>query len=175
LGIVHAVPPSQSEKTGWVQADVRLLPGNSGGPLANARGEVIGINSMVAGGLGLAVPADAVQEFLGAGREGRKLGVTLKPVTLFPDRVEQPGLLVLEVVQDGAADRAGVMIGDVLLSLNGRQLSTGSNLSHLLENAGRGESVRLELSRAGNVVEHQLPAEVWQSAKPAPMGSEAAA
>lgn len=48
----------------WVMADVRLFPGNSGGPLANAQGRVIGINSMIVGGLALAVPSNAVKRFL---------------------------------------------------------------------------------------------------------------
>src|SRR5207247_6092649 len=67
-GVVHAVGSADSERGhGWVRADVRLAPGNSGGPLADARGRVIGINSMIAGGLALAVPSNAVGEFLGQG------------------------------------------------------------------------------------------------------------
>ncbi len=53
--------PSQQR---WVMADVRLSPGNSGGPLADARGQVIGINSMIVGSLALAVPSNAVERFL---------------------------------------------------------------------------------------------------------------
>src|SRR5258706_12605695 len=59
-GVVHALP----NRKRWVAADVRLAPGNSGGPLADAQGCVIGINTMIAGGLALAVPSNVVAEFL---------------------------------------------------------------------------------------------------------------
>ncbi len=69
-GIVHAVGPMCAPNgPSWIQADVRLAPGNSGGPLADARGRVIGINSMIAGGLALAIPSNEVERFLrGLGR-----------------------------------------------------------------------------------------------------------
>ncbi|HYL55264.1 MAG TPA: S1C family serine protease [Gemmatimonadales bacterium] len=60
MGVVHA----WGER--WIRADLRLAPGFSGGPLADAAGRVVGINAMVAHGLGLAVPAEAVEEFLRA-------------------------------------------------------------------------------------------------------------
>ena len=67
-GVVHAIGPVRGiGLQSWVQADLRLAPGNSGGPLANARGEVIGINTMVAGRLALAIPSNAVASFLSAG------------------------------------------------------------------------------------------------------------
>jgi serine protease Do len=58
LGILHRVAET------WVQADIRLAPGNSGGPLVDAQGQVIGINTAIVGGLGLAVPVEAVLQFL---------------------------------------------------------------------------------------------------------------
>src|SRR5262245_10604379 len=82
-GVVHALTRR------WVHADVRLAPGNSGGPLADAQGRVIGINTMIAGGLALAVPSNSVAQFLRRGAEGIGLGVVVRPV---PD-----GMLVLEV------------------------------------------------------------------------------
>src|SRR5262249_17633358 len=80
-GIIHSTGAIGTRR--WIQADVSLAPGNSGGPLADARGRVIGINAMVAGGLALAVPSNTVTEFLsdGAGEHGRpRLGVTIEPV-----------------------------------------------------------------------------------------------
>lgn len=64
LGVVHVVEPARSGRPRWIRADVRLAPGNSGGPLADAHGHVIGINTMIAGGLGIAVPVTTVERFL---------------------------------------------------------------------------------------------------------------
>jgi serine protease Do len=90
----------------WIYADVRLAPGNSGGPLANARGEVIGINTAIVNGLGMAVPSNAAVEFL---RHGPRpaLGVTLRP--------EVHGLRILQMEPAGAAAVASLRVGDLLL------------------------------------------------------------
>src|ERR1700736_2720973 len=88
-GVIHAVGPLGGSlrrlgSDSWVQADVRLAPGNSGGPLADAR--VIGINAMVAGSLALAVPSNAVTNFLASDPIDAWLGVSVAPV-----RVPRPG------------------------------------------------------------------------------------
>jgi len=107
-GVVHSIGPLPGMgRQNWIRADVQLAPGNSGGPLANASGEVIGINTAIVNGLGVAVPANAAVGFLRRGSRP-SLGVTLRPIPL--------GLLVLEVDKDGAAAAASVRAGDVLLT-----------------------------------------------------------
>jgi serine protease Do len=65
MGVVHAVARDDRTKyPRWIVADVRLFPGNSGGPLVDAEGRLVGINSMVVNGLGVAVPAGLVQQFV---------------------------------------------------------------------------------------------------------------
>jgi serine protease Do len=64
LGVVHRAPTGESGARGWLQADIRLAPGNSGGPLADAEGRVVGISTMIAGGLGIAVPTHVIERFL---------------------------------------------------------------------------------------------------------------
>jgi serine protease Do len=64
-GVLHAAPARRNNAgPRWIQADLRLAPGNSGGPMADAGGRVIGVNAMIAGGLALAVPSHAVQAFV---------------------------------------------------------------------------------------------------------------
>jgi serine protease Do len=63
LGVVHDLP-ADAPRNRWIRADIRLAPGNSGGPLANSAGDVIGLNTLVAGGLGYAIPITVVQRFL---------------------------------------------------------------------------------------------------------------
>ena len=64
MGVLHAVTRDRSGSARWIVADVRLSPGNSGGPLVDAEGRLVGINSMVVNGLGVAVPASLVQRFV---------------------------------------------------------------------------------------------------------------
>jgi serine protease Do len=138
-GVVHAVGPLRrlgSEP--WVQADVRLAPGNSGGPLADARGRVIGINTMVAGRLALAVPSNEVSNFLAADPIDAWLGVIVAPV-----RVPRPGiraktfgLVLLEVEPDGPAANASLLPGDILLGTDENSFASLDDLSSALQGSG---------------------------------------
>ena len=63
-GVVHALTPAPPGGRRWIHADVRLAPGNSGGPLADTTGRVVGINTMIAGGLALAIPINDARRFV---------------------------------------------------------------------------------------------------------------
>ncbi|HEY6467634.1 MAG TPA: trypsin-like peptidase domain-containing protein [Candidatus Acidoferrales bacterium] len=132
-GVVHAVgrvPGLGPMK--WVQADVRLAPGNSGGPLANARGEVIGINTMVAAGVGLAVPSNAVARALKAKISRAPLGIVARPVEIAVRGAARFGMLVLEIVKGSAAEAASLMLGDILVSIDGRSLDSMDDFERAL-------------------------------------------
>jgi len=141
-GIVHAVGrlPGLGAQS-WVLADVRLAPGNSGGPLADARGDVIGINTMIVHGLGAAVPSNSVSAFLRRGLSGFSLGVTLHPAPLSQGRL---GLLVLKVEPASAAEGAALRVGDLLTGVGGRPFRSVDDLHDALNGSG---VMRLEFRR----------------------------
>lgn len=147
-GIIHAIGSKDaSSSQGWVQADVRLFPGNSGGPLADAGGRVIGINSMIVGGLALAVPTNAVERFLRA-RSRPYLGVNIQPV-LVPLRDKRVfGLLVVEVRQSSPAQQANLLTGDVLIGANGQFFNAPGDLTIALCNANS-DMLQLDVMRGG--------------------------
>jgi serine protease Do len=81
IGIIHALgPPDAPPHRRWIRADVRLAPGNSGGPLADASGRLVGVNTMVAHGLALAIPGSAVERFLQDGGRRPYIGVATRAV-----------------------------------------------------------------------------------------------
>jgi serine protease Do len=146
-GVVHSVGPVPGVSgREFVQADVRLAPGNSGGPLADAQGRVIGINTMVLGQpasgghwsqasgarIGLAVPAHAVERFL-AGEPRRRLGVAVRPVSVRFRQRSGPGLVILDVSKDGAAAAGSLIVGDILVGVNGRLFKTPDDLEAALD------------------------------------------
>lgn len=159
LGIFSGVGPIE-ERGGRhfeeaLLADIELRPGNSGGPLVNARGEVVGINAMVLGPrAALAVPSATVLRLLGV-RSRRVLGVQIGVAQLPPALVARYGLnqdvalVLLHVAPDGAADRAGLLPGDLILALDGRTLQEPGDLSWGLAEKPVGDPVILRLLRGG--------------------------
>ena len=146
-GVIHAVGPlgGMGSRT-WVQANVRLAPGNSGGPLADARGCVIGINTMVQGRLALAIPSNAVHQFLYAGPRAAWLGVTLDAVRVPRANAHTFGLLILEVEPGSPAARASLLPGDILLGAEENPFHSIRDLARSLEGSGP-RPLRLEFLR----------------------------
>jgi serine protease Do len=148
----------------FIQTDVAVNPGNSGGPLFNAKGEVVGINSQIFSrtggyqGLSFAIPIDvAIQvkdQIVATGHASHaKLGVTIQEVNqALADsfKLDKPeGALVSSVEPGGAADKAGLKTGDVIRRFNGQPVVSSGDLPALVGQAQPGAKVTLEVWRQG--------------------------
>ncbi len=136
----------------FVAADLRLAPGNSGGPLADATGRVIGINSMIAGGLAFAVPSDAINAFVNGGTATQRLGVRYAPATLANNFV-----LVVTDVEDGStAERSGLLAGDCIAAIDGVAIAQARlnalGASRVLDIRRGGQWTRVNVERGTNDV-----------------------
>ena len=125
-GVIHGV-----ENQSWVVSRLRLAPGNSGGPLANVQGEVVGINTMIAGGLAFAIPSRSVTRFVSAESEAdHGLGVVVRPLPA--------GLIVLEVIPNSPAARASLFQGDILVGANGKRFRSIQDLAAAIHASRQG-------------------------------------
>lgn len=125
MGIAHATVAREGAR--FVQADLRLWPGNSGGPLADVQGRIVGINSMVVGGgLALAVPVDAVERFAGTADAPQPFGVHLAAARL-PDG--HAVAVVVRVEPGSRAERAGILVGDTIAARDVRRLRSATSLA----------------------------------------------
>ncbi len=141
MGIVH-----DGDTRRWIESDLRLAPGNSGGPLADAEGRVIGINTMVVNRLALSIPSAIVERFVARqGKPARRLGVTVRPVA-----VAGFGLLILEMDPRGLAYNAGLHTGDILTGAAGTPFQAPFDLALALESAG--SRVTLDVLRGGRPI-----------------------
>jgi S1-C subfamily serine protease len=144
-----------------IQTDAALNPGNSGGALADGTGQVVGINTALAGvGLGLAVPINAATRSIIATlmRDGRvrraQLGVAVAPRPLAPAVAarlgRRRGIEVVQVGEDGAAARAGVRPGDLLLTVDGVALQDATDLQRLMVGERIGAALPATVLRDGD-------------------------
>ena len=150
-----------------IQTDAALNPGNSGGALAISTGEVVGINTAVAGnGLGLAIPINPttrqiIATLMADGRVRRAyLGVAGNPAPLPPtiasQRGQRSGLRVAQVVPGGPAARAGLREGDLLLSANGHAVTSAQSLQRLMLADAIGRPLTLTAMRNEAIVDLEV-------------------
>ena len=156
LGLVGAVSAgvvyAADARGRRVVADVRLLPGNSGGPLADAEGRLVGVNAMVVNGLAVAIASNAVQRYLAAPSSRPYIGVVTQPVVVPVMGDRRLGLLVVELPGGEAAARAGVLAGDVVIGVDGELFDSPGDLGDAIDDAGVGARLRLDIVRAGRVI-----------------------
>jgi serine protease Do len=164
-GIVSAKGRSLPQETfvPYIQTDVAVNPGNSGGPLFNLRGEVVGINSQIYSrtggfmGLSFAIPIDVandvVQQLKVSGRVIRgRIGVVIQQITKeLADSFGLPkaqGALVSGVEKGGPAEKAGVEPGDVILRFDGKPVSSSEDLPRVVGGTKPGSRVTMQVWRS---------------------------
>jgi len=180
-GVVSAKGRSLPDENGnfvpFIQTDVAVNPGNSGGPLFNSRGEVVGINAQIYSrtggyqGLSFAIPIDVAQrvrqQVVSGGKiQHARLGVTIQDVNqAFADsfKLERPaGALVASVQEGSAGAKAGLKSGDVILKFNGQPIVASSDLPAMLGLATPGDKATLDIWRQGK--NEQLTAKLGDAA-----------
>jgi S1-C subfamily serine protease len=146
-----------------IQTDAPLNPGNSGGPLADTAGRVIGINTAVAGGaqgicfaIGIDTAVEVAYQLMRHGRVRRsRLQLACQSIALDRrvqralERTESGAVMVAEVLPDGPAQRAGLERGDLLLALDGEPITGVDRLHRLLTAERAGRAIGIELLRGG--------------------------
>ncbi|HEV2075060.1 MAG TPA: trypsin-like peptidase domain-containing protein [Thermoleophilaceae bacterium] len=180
-GIVSAIQRNIQAPNGFsiddvLQTDASINPGNSGGPLLDARGRVIGINAQIATGgargsvgIGFAVPVDTAKEVIPQLQEDGEikrafLGVSTTDVTESlaeeADLPAEEGALVVEVIEGGPADEAGleparirpggaVRGGDIIVSVDGEEVTESAEVAEAVTDKAPGDTVEIEVLRDG--------------------------
>ena len=167
-GIVSATgrsnPYAEQRYVPFIQTDVAINQGNSGGPLLNTRGEVVGINSQIFSasggymGISFAIPIDlamsAVEQLKKTGKVSRgQLGVQVGALTTgLAEAAKAPdtrGALINEVLEGSAAEKAGLEAGDIIRSVNGSEVVTSSDLPPRIGAMAPGSKVTLGILREG--------------------------
>jgi len=152
-----------------IQTDAAINPGNSGGPLLNMQGQVIGINTAInseAQGIGFAIPIDTVTEVLDSLLSGSKIekafmGVSMTDATEevvlsqgLP--AETVGALIAGVVEDGPAEKAGILSQDVIVAIDNSRIKSASDLQNAIQSRKAGDKIAVSLLRQGQEINLSL-------------------
>jgi Do/DeqQ family serine protease len=148
----------------FIQTDAAINSGNSGGALVNLRGELIGINTAILGpnggniGIGFAIPAnmmknltDQILEFgqVKRGMLGVQGGEITSELAEALGYESSKGAFISQVVKDSAAEKAGLLAGDIIIAINGRDISTFGELRAKVATLGAGKEIKLSVIRDG--------------------------
>jgi S1-C subfamily serine protease len=148
----------------FIRLDLTLYPGFSGGPLVDVQGRVVGVNTTGPRGLVLAIPASTVNRVIGQLLEKGHivrgyLGVGMQPIRL-PEPLRQTlnlpgnsGLIIVTVEPESPADRAGLLIGDILIALGHNPVSDTADVQALLGSERVGQTISASVVRAGQLAE----------------------
>lgn len=155
----------------FIQTDVSINRGNSGGPLLNIKGQVIGVNSMIYSpsggniGIGFAIPINivkkVVKQLMQTGRVERGfIGALIQPMNEATARYfgldRNSGVIVASVQRGGPADRAGLRGGDVILEVNGQKVTDFGTLKRLVTDVTPGSKVKIKIKRKDKVIDVEL-------------------
>ncbi len=176
LGIVSAVGRTNlgvSTFEDFVQTDAAINPGNSGGALINARGELVGINTVIFSrsggyqGIGFAVSSNLARRIFGELRQYKEVrrgsigSVRFVPVTTRYAREngapDTRGAFVFEMFRDSPADRAGLRPGDIIVGFNGTDVEDPGHLERLMSDAQIGSTATLRIIREGRRLDVRVP------------------
>lgn len=176
---------SQATVTNAIQIDAAVNPGNSGGPLFDAQGRVIGINSSIATmsqqsgsiGLGFAIPVDLVKniatQLIDDGTaEHAFLGVSLSDGTATADGVTRRGAVVEEVSPDSPASKAGLEVQDVVVAIDGKAVGGAESLTAYVRALASGDEATLTVVRDGRTSEVDVTLAARQETAPSPQDQQ---
>ncbi len=167
VGIISATARRDLDLMGdsqtQIQTDASINPGNSGGPLLNIYGEVIGVNRMIYSqsggnvGIGFAIPINTAKNVLEQLKQHKKIkrgfiGVQIVPLTEeYASELglkNSSGALVGQVTEGGPADKGGIVAGDVIISVNGKEIKNFTDLISEVENNPIGKTLKVEVWRS---------------------------
>ncbi|UBF27011.1 trypsin-like peptidase domain-containing protein [Kovacikia minuta CCNUW1] len=190
LGIISTLNRSSAQigipdkRLDFIQTDAAINPGNSGGPLVNDRGEVIGINTAIradAQGIGFAIPIDkakAIKDVLAKGEKVQHPYVGVRMLSLTPELARQSnsdpnspmtvpeikGVLVVQVIPNSPAAKAGIRRGDVVTEVEGQAVTTAEQLQSAVERSKINQPLKFTLQRGEQTQELTVKPGELQSA-----------